>query len=109
VLDRLAEIHGLPRWIVCDNGTEFSSDALAVWAEEREIELDYIVPGKPTRNCFVESFNGTFRDECLNENLFTSVGDAARKIRAWCTSHNEERPQSSLGGRTPRELAAELA
>lgn len=109
VLDRLAEAHGLPQRIVCDNGPEFLSYALAVWAEEREIELDCIEPGKPTQNCFAESFKGTLRDECLNENLFTSVGDATRKIRAWWKSYNEERPHSSLGGLAPREFAAELA
>jgi len=109
VLDRLAEVHGLPKRIICDNGPEFLSFALAVWAQDKGIELDYIEPGKPTQNCFVESFNGTFRDECLNENLFTSVGDAARKIRDWWKIYNEERPHSSLGGLTPREFAAELA
>ena len=62
---------------------EFLSFALAVWAQDRGVELDYIEPGKPIQNCFAESFNGTFRDECLNENLFTSVGDAVRKVRAW--------------------------
>jgi len=109
VLDEAAEAHGLPQRIVCDNGPEFLSFAVAVWAQDRGVELDYIEPGKPVQNCFVESFNGTFRDECLNENLFTSLGDAARKIRAWWKSYNEERPHSSLGGLTPREFAAELA
>jgi putative transposase len=109
VLDRLAEAHGLPQRIICDNGPEFLSFAIAVWAEERNVEIDYIEPGKPVQNCFVESFNGTFRDECLNENLFTSVGDAVRKVRTWWKSYNEERPHSSLGGLTPREFAAGLA
>lgn len=109
VLEGLAEVHGLPQRIICDNGPEFLSFVLAVWAQDRGIDLDYIEPGKPTQNCFVESFNGTFRDECLNENLFTSVADTARKIRAWWKSYNEERPHSSLGGLTPREFAAELA
>jgi len=109
VLDQLAETHGLPQRIVCDNGPEFLSFALAVWAQDRGVELDYIEPGKPIQNCFIESFNGTFRDECLNENLFTSVEDAVRKVRTWWKSYNEERPHSSLGGLTPREFAAELA
>ena len=90
-------------------GPEFLSLALAVWAQDRGVELDYIEPGKPIQNCFAESFNGTFRDECLNENLFTSVGDAVRKVRTWWKSYNEERPHSSLGGLTPREFAEELA
>jgi putative transposase len=109
VLERLGEAHGLPRRITCDNGPEFLSLALATWASERGIELDYIDPGKPVQNCFAESFNGTFRDECLNENWFTSLLDAREKIEAWRRCYNEERPHSSLGELTPREFAMGLA
>lgn len=108
VLDQLAEAHGLPRRLVTDNGPEFLSIALATWAEERSVELDFIEPGKPIQNCFVESFNGTFRDECLNENWFTSVEDAREKIETWRQSYNSERPHSSLGGLTPSEFASGL-
>jgi putative transposase len=90
-------------------GPEFLSLALATWASERGIELDYIDPGKPVQNCFAESFNGTFRDECLNENWFTSLLDAREKIEAWRRCYNEERPHSSLGELTPREFAMQLA
>ena len=105
VLDQLGEAHGLPRRIVCDNGPEFLSLALLTWAEDNEVEIDFIEPGKPTQNCFVESFNGTFRDECLNEHWFTSLGDAQEKIEAWWRQYNQERPHSSLGGLTPMEAA----
>lgn len=106
VPDRLAEAHGLRQRIICDNGPEFLSFAMAVWAEERNVEIDYIETGKPVQNCFVESFNGTFRDECLNENRFTSVGDGVREVRTWWKRYNEERPYSSLGWLRPREFAA---
>ena len=79
------------------------------WAEDRGIDLDYIDPGKPVQNCFAESFNGTFRDECLNEHWFTSLHDARFKIEAWRKRYNEERLHSSLGELTPREFAIGLA
>jgi putative transposase len=109
VLDRLAESYGIPKRIVIDNGPEFLSIALATWAEDRGVELDFIDPGKPVQNCFVESFNGTFRDECLNEHWFTSLADARQRIEAWRRLYNEERPHSSLGGATPMEFATGLA
>ena len=109
VLDRLAETHGLPGRITCDNGPEFLSVAMAAWSEERGVEIDFIDPGKPVQNCFAESFNGTFRDECLNEHWFTSLQDAEEKIEAWRRRYNEERPHSSLGGLTPKEFAEGLA
>ena len=109
VLERLGEVHGLPRRITCDNGPEFVSLALMTWAEDRGIDLDYIDPGKPVQNAFAESFNGTLRDECLNEHWFTSLRDARRKVEAWRRRYNEERPHSSLGELTPREFAAGLA
>ena len=90
-------------------GPEFISMALATWAEERGVEIDFIDPGKPVQNAFAESFNGTFRDECLNEHWFTSLRGAWEKIEAWRRRYNEERPHSSLGGLAPREFAAGLA
>lgn len=109
VLDRLAEVHGLPRRITVDNGPEFLSVVLASWAEDHGVDLDFIDPGKPVQNAFVESFNGTFRDECLNEHWFTSLRDAQWKVEAWRQRYNQERPHSSLGGLTPAEFAAGLA
>lgn len=92
--------------IVSDNGTELTSHAMFAWQEERGIEWHYIAPGKPTQNGFIESFNGRFRDECLNEHLFSSLPDARRIIEAWRIDYNTKRPHTSLNGLTPTEFAA---
>ena len=105
VLDRLASERGLPRTIVVDNGPEFAGRALDQWAYERGVELHFIEPGKPIQNCYVESFNGRFRDECLNLNWFTSLSDAIDKIENWRVDYNQHRPHSSLGDLTPEEFA----
>jgi putative transposase len=106
LLDEAAAIRGVyPRAIVCDNGPEFISYALDQWADEHSVKLDFIQPGKPVQNCFVESFNGRLRDECLNENWFTDLCAARRIITAWRDDYNERREHGSLGGLTPREFA----
>jgi putative transposase len=92
VLDRLAEIRGLPRAIVVDNGPELISKALDEWAYRNGVRLAFIEPGKPVQNAFVESFNGKFRDECLNEHWFTSLHDARRTIEKWRIDYNSNRP-----------------
>ena len=79
------------------------------WAFERGIKLDFIRPGKPQENAFIESFNGKFRSECLDENWFVSLEDARRTIEAWKDDYNNQRPHSSLGDLTPAEFAAKLA
>lgn len=109
VLDRLALVRGLPRAIVCDNGPEFAGQALDEWAHGRGVVLDFIAPGKPVQNAFVESFNGTFREECLNENWFVDLRDAQRVIEAWRLDYETARPHSSLGDLTPREFAEALS
>src|SRR5262249_12280249 len=96
----------LPRRIVVDNGPEFTSTALDAWAYGRGVELHFIRPGKPVDNAFIESFNGKFRDECLNENWFVDLDDARTKIEAWRIDYNEVRPHSALGNRTPAEYTA---
>ena len=96
---------GYPRAIVCDNGPEFISHALDQWADEHGVKLLFIQPGRPVQNCFVESFNGRFRDECLNENWFTSLNDARRIIARWKEQYNDVREHGSLGGLTPSEFA----
>jgi len=106
VLDRLGETRGLPEAIVVDHGPEFAGKALDVWAYENGVRLEFIRPGKPVENAFVESFNGKFRDECLNENWFTDLADARKKIEAWRQDYNLTRPHSSLGNLTPAEYAA---
>jgi len=106
VLDRVAAERGLPEAIVLDNGPEFRGRALAAWSEERGVRLEFIQPGKPVQNAYVESFNGRLRDECLNANWFTSLCDARRKIEAWRKDYNGERPHSSLDYLAPEEFAA---
>jgi putative transposase len=108
VLDRLATTRGVPAAIVCDNGPEFAGQALDEWAHARGVKLDFIDPGKPVQNAFIESFNGTFRDECLNENWFLSLFDAQRTIEAWRIDYECERPHSKLRDLTPREFALAL-
>lgn len=104
VLNRLAESRGLPDAIVVDNGPEFSGSALDSWAHERGVKLCFIRPGKPVENAYIESFNGKFRDECLNEHWFTSLKDAQEKIEAWRKDYNKHRPHSSLGNLSPEEF-----
>jgi len=106
VLNRLADFRDLPDAIVSDNGPEFTSKALDQWAYEKGVKLHFITPGKPTENAFVESFNGKLRDECLNQNWFTSLDDARRKIENWRWDYNHQRPHSALNNLTPVEFAA---
>ena len=105
VLDRLADTRGLPHSITVDNGPEFDSQVLDQWAYRRAVQLSFIRPGKPNENAYIESFNGKFRDECLNEHWFLSLAHARSIIEAWRVEYNTERPHSSLGNRTPEEFA----
>lgn len=105
VLDRIASERGLPEAIVLDNGPEFRGRALAAWSEERGVRLEFIQPGKPVQNAYVESFNGRLRDECLNANWFTSLRDARHKIESWRHDYNQQRPHSSLNYMAPAEFA----
>ena len=107
VLDRLADTRGLPQSITVDNGPEFDSKVLDQWAYRTGVQLSFIRPGKPNENAYIESFNGKFRDECLNEHWFISLAHARRIIEAWRIEYNTERPHSSLGNRTPQEFAAD--
>jgi putative transposase len=109
VLDRVAVERGLPEAIVLDNGPEFRGRALAAWSEERKVRLEFIEPGKPVQNAYVESFNGRLRDECLNANWFTSLGDARRKIEIWRQDYNQKRPHRSLNYLPPAEFARKRA
>ena len=104
-LGMLVAQRGKPKTIVSDNGTEFTSMAILKWCQETGIGWHYIAPGKPMQNGFVESFNGSFRDECLNETLFSSLTEARRKIKIWKEDYNVTRPHSSLGYLTPSEYA----
>lgn len=104
VLEEVARERGLPDVIVTDNGPEFIGQALDQWAHENGVELKPIEPGSPWQNCFIESFNGIFRDECLNENWFTTLADARQRIEAWRQDYNRVRPHGSLGSRAPSEF-----
>ena len=106
VLERLQATIGLPRRIVVDNGPEFAGRALDTWAYANGVELRFIRPGKPIENAYVESFNGKFRDECLNEHWFVSVAEAKAIIEAWRVDYNTVRPHASLGQQTPAAYAA---
>lgn len=104
-LDGLKQIRGLPKAIVCDNGSEYVSKAMDQWAYRNEVELKFIQPGKPTQNGFIESFNGRFRDECLNQHWFENLDQAKEIIQEWRIEYNTERPNGALGKRTPAEFA----
>ena len=94
--------------IFLDNGKEFCGRAMLTWAHTRGVTLRLIEPGKPNQNAYVESFNGRFRDECLNEHWFTSLAHTQVLIEAWRREYNEERPKKGLGGLTPAQYAKRL-
>jgi putative transposase len=105
-LDDIIAARSKPLMIVSDNGTELTSHAILRWQEERGIGWHYIAPGKPVQNAFVESLNGRFRDECLNEHVFRGLPMARRIIEAWRIDYNTCRPHTRLVGLTPNEFAA---
>ncbi len=104
-LEALVLQRGTPQMIVTDNGPEFAGKALDAWAYRHGVKLHFIRPGKPVENAYVESFNGKFRDECLNEHWFTSLAHARDVIEGWRQDYNEVRPHSSLGNDTPAAFA----
>jgi putative transposase len=107
-MDKLIIQRGIPARIQTDNGSEFASKALDRWAYDNSVTLDFSRPGKPTDNPFIESFNGSFRDECLNVHWFLSLEDAWEKIGLWRWDYNNERPHSALGNQPPRAYARQL-
>ena len=109
VLERLKRTTGIPARIAIDNGPEFVSKALDAWAYQNGVQLEFSRPGKPTDNAFVESFNGRFRDECLNQHWFTSLEEARRTIEVWRIDYNMERPHRALGQQTPAAWEAAWA
>ncbi len=104
VLEELATRRGLPEKIVSDNGPEFTSKAMFFWSQKTDVKLHFIEPGKPSQNAIVESFNGKFRDACLNEHWFIDIHDARRIIETWRIHFNRVRPHSSLGYQTPEQF-----
>jgi putative transposase len=109
VLDRAARFRGYPKAIRTDQGPEFTSHVMDQWAYDNGVKLKLIQPGKPTQNAYIESFNGKFRDECLNEHWFQSIDHARVIIQDWKTDYNENRPHSMLGYQTPKEAASAKA
>jgi putative transposase len=105
-LDKIIARRGAPESITVDNGTEFASKAMDHWAYSNGVHLDFIRPGRPVENGYIESFNGRLRDECLNVEVFFSLADARRKLAIWLDDYNHHRPHSALADRTPAEFAA---
>jgi putative transposase len=104
-LDAIMACRGRPMSCVSDNGTELTSSAVLRWCQTTGVEWQYIAPGKPQQNAFIESFNGRLRDECLNETLFTSLRHARQVLEAWRRDYNTIRPHSALKGMTPTDFA----
>jgi putative transposase len=108
VLERVMAERGPPRAITVDNGTEFTSRHMDAWAYQNDVLLDFIRPGRPVENGFIESFNGSLRDECLSQNWFESLADARQIIEKWRMDYNETRPHSSLGNLAPTAYVERL-
>ena len=106
VCNQLVAQRRAPKRVFVDNGSEFSGRLLDLWAYHHGVQIDFSRPGKPTDNCFIETFNGSLRDECLNVNWFESLEDAKEKIEGWRRDYNESRPHQALNEQTPAEFAA---
>lgn len=106
--DFMDSLKKLPTKLRCDNGPEMTSRHFLNWAHNRKIEIEFIQPGKPIQNAFIESFNSRFRDECLNEEIFLDLEDAKSRIEKWRRDYNEERPHTSLGFKTPEQFEDEF-
>ena len=105
ILDRVIAERGCPKALLSDNGPEFTSRVMGAWSLDRKVRHEFIEPGKPVQNAFIESFNGRLREECLNTSWFTSLADARRQLESWRQDYNHERPHSSLEYQTPFEFA----
>ena len=106
VLERAARFRGYPRAVRTDQGPEFTSRAFLAWTTSRRVQHILNQPGKPTQNAYIESFNGKFRDECLNEHWFETLAQARTEIARWRQDYNEVRPHSSCGRIPPAKFAA---
>jgi putative transposase len=107
LLDEAALFHGYPKAVRTDNGPEFTAKAFLAWTQQRKIEHILIEPGCSTQNAYVESFNGSFRDECLNEHWFTNLAEARIEAARWRKDYNEVNPHSSVGRIPPARFAAQ--
>ncbi len=108
-LNQIRQKRGTPKLLFCDNGSEFTSQIMDLWAYHNRVQIDFSRPGKPTDNAHVESFNGTLRAECLDVHWFETLAEAKQVIESWRREYNESRPHRSLGERTPSEFAGQIA
>jgi putative transposase len=108
VLNRLVRQRGAPKYLFADNGAEFTGHLVDLWAYHHGVRIDFSRPGKPTDNAFIETFNGSLRDECLNLHWFETIGEAKAQIEAWRRDYNESRPHMALGHRTPQEYLLQI-
>ena len=104
-MKRLVKLRGMPESITTDNGSEFAGQAMDAWAHQAGVKLDFIRPGRPVQNGYIESFNGRLRDECLNGEIFFGLADAREKLEHWRRDYNQKRPHTALADRTPEEFA----
>ncbi len=107
VLDQIAEWRGLPRRLRFDNGPEFTAIAVADWAEANQVELEFIKPGRPMQNGFIERFNRTYREAVLDMFIFETLDEVRRQTDVWLEIYNHHRPHNSLGGMPPSEFLAQ--
>jgi putative transposase len=107
-MKRLVKLRGAPESITTDNGGEFAGQAMDAWAHQAGVKLDFIRPGRPVQNGYIESFNGRLRDECLNGEIFFSLTDPREKLEHWRRDYNQRRPHTALGDRTPEEFVRAL-
>ena len=108
VLNRLVRQRGAPKFLFADNGAEFTGHLVDLWAYHHNVQIDFSRPGKPTDNAFIETFNGSLRDECLNLHWFDNLAEAKRLIEAWRIDYNVSRPHMGIGNIPPREYALQV-
>ena len=108
ILNQLSAQREAPKYLFVDNGSEFSGRLLDMWAYHSKARIDFSRPGKPTDNCYVESFNGSLRDECLNVHWFETINDAKAIIEIWRRDYNESRPHTALNDVAPQVYARSL-
>ena len=109
MLDQLKQKRGAPKVLFCDNGAEFTGQMMDLWAYKNEVKIDFSRPGKPTDNAFCESFNGTFRSECLDTNWFSNLEDARKLIEAWRREYNVSNAHRAPANRMPEQFASHIA
>jgi putative transposase len=108
VLNSLVRQRGAPKFLFADNGAEFTGHLVDLWAYHHNVRIDFSRPGKPTDNAFIETFNGSLRDECLNLHWFDNLAEAKRLIEVWRIDYNVSRPHMGIGNIPPKEYALQV-